>query len=178
MIILLTAITALATGYVMFTWKALATREVRWKLYGLRDELRWRAIETPRVAASEAFKALDARLTSHVQMVPTLTLWFVIVPLFAHRDWVAATKPGRRTRQLVEELNDAEVSRIFRATDAALGVYAIKRHPILIGGAILALVGGLVGLDQWRKTSSTIGGWLDTLIGAGGDDVARRMASA
>lgn len=175
----LITIAALATSYVLYMWNALALREVRWKLYQLRDELRWRAVEDPSVATSQAFTALDARLTAHVQVIPLLTIWVVIVPLFARRqDWAAATASGRRTQKLVNDLGDAEVSRIYKATDQAFGLYALKRHPLIMTAIIAGLVGGLVGLDSWRRTSTTFGTWLDTLIGAGGDDVARRLRAA
>lgn len=76
-------IAALVVGarVLLALWSATREREIRWKLYAVRDELRYLAIKDAGVASLPAFPWTDFILTENARSLETSTVW-EILPYF------------------------------------------------------------------------------------------------
>jgi hypothetical protein len=73
-LILLFLIVAAATLLVQL-WAALTIREHRWRLYELRDQLRWHAIEDKEFAQSAGFEETDRALSTLCHNVDSVSIF-------------------------------------------------------------------------------------------------------
>lgn len=59
-------------------WHVVREREIRWKLFAIRDDLRWYAIQHPSFGQSPEFLVFDGVLSSCARSLHCTSLWTLI----------------------------------------------------------------------------------------------------
>jgi hypothetical protein len=134
------------SSYVQAFWAGTFERETRWRIYALRDELRWAAVEDKSLLESDLFWHLDRFLTDMCTYVEYLSLW-TIVPLWAMSkgDKDAENKRAelRRTLSLPE---NACLASIYDRAASIMLKWLVGRHIV-----VTAIARAVVGLSRVSK---------------------------
>jgi len=147
---LLTLITVANLSY----WRLVRARALRWKLYALRDRLRWQAIEKPSLVGSRMFWTLDESLTNDCAYLEELSLWRLLSAGFFWRHDRAEWKEQFRalTSELAQPGNE-EIGRLYTESVNIFVVSLCARHIVLFLVALVTIVGPFV-LYRWFENVS------------------------
>lgn len=111
-------------------WQVTLQRELRWKLFAIRDDLRWLAITRPELCEQQHLMRFDATLSSCARNLHCTSLWTMI-----------AANPGppdAEFEQHVQQLTDSdEVAELFHRFGFVLSEHLRSRHWFIV---TLALV--------------------------------------
>lgn len=120
---------ALLTSWTWRLWRAVLERETRWKLYALRDELRWLAIEDPALLQNKAFWLIDESLTRDARMLESVSLW-MLVPAMVARSRMPQDSGQDAAKSIAAHPITA---RIYKESVNLFVGHLVRRHAMLLG---------------------------------------------
>lgn len=135
----LIGLVAFTTSFVLWFLRAVFARELRWKFYALRDDLREAAFQDRELLSKQEFWQLDRSLTTYCKYLDDLSLW-TIVPfaMFANsRDL------RRRTKRLQASLalpTNSALQGVYDRSIQLLAGQLFLRHLIVLPLSVSALV--------------------------------------
>jgi hypothetical protein len=145
------------TTVTILAWRSLLLTRVRWRLYALRDRLRWAAIQDRTRLDSEVFWALDESLSAHCANLGEVSLW-VVLPFL-----LFSPQARRETRELRDErvkalsrAENGELAAVYRDSCEAFVQALLVRHCVLFALLLPTVVGALA---LWRFVGS-ISQWI------------------
>jgi len=156
---LLASLLLLTAANVAFLQATLMQR-LRWKLYALRDELRWLGIENAELRSRRVFAALDFRLSRRYTFwddfdLLTVIFWWLFVP--------GAFRADPESQEFVRDLNlpkNVDLKRIDTRALVVMGQQILLKHPLLLGAVfvliILPLALGMLSRDKIRAMLDTL----------------------
>lgn len=131
MILIAISVLTFAAAEMIFLRRRIAERAIRWKLYELRDQLRFAVIEEPALGRQTAFLTLDRSITNLCASLPTMSLWTF---LSIGREKSLWNEAKERTRQLQQQLDKPENARlrtIYTEVSEQIAKHLALRHLFL-----------------------------------------------
>jgi hypothetical protein len=147
-ILALFGLIALISVHLAMLWKALQERTARWKLYELRDRLRWAAIENENVRNSALFDRIDLSLTVLAANLRDLSLWSLLPAIIAYR--AEPEQHREEERQIKAAMNTPgfePVKSVFLEAAKIFVQHLACRHLFLTALAIATIFGAKFGND-------------------------------
>jgi hypothetical protein len=146
MILGIVVLLALALAQISLLWKSLYERTIRWKLYALRDDLRYRGLTNPAVLASPLFNRLDRALTSIAGNLNGLSLWS-LTPVMLSKTDPEIEAQANETVELLRQPENSELQKIYNRSLTLLMYHLCVRHILLTTLLAVTVVGVL--LSHW-----------------------------
>jgi hypothetical protein len=175
MTFIIVLVASMLMAYALREWQRVEVTAARWRLYALRDELRWQAIESGELRNKALFHELDESITAFcaICQMRAMSLWmFTAVVLIAHKDRVRDEREKKFFRDLAKPAN-VELHRIFDAAVWQVIRMLVWRHVFLTVLLVPTLVGavGLLALF-FRVARMTLAAPLDRSSSFGRAQVA------
>lgn len=167
--LLLAGLAALLALHALSMRETLLVREARWKLYAVRDDLRWAAINDPSLRGVRAWTALDETITGLAGAASLLNLWFLLTyaVIFAAAGRLKKSTKFEDLQALVAEADDPRLDESFRRMVAVVLILFVDRHVILT-----KIVFGIARVFGVRNRLSQAMTAFATRVGAAGFNVA------
>lgn len=136
-------------------WSLAIERGIKWKLYALRDRLRWAAARDSAVLDSELFWEIDRSITTHCALLPYISLW-VMAPTLLNRRYMKVLRARNREYDarlreappIIREINEEQIRLIVehlrhrhRIVDAVIRVLAHFRSKNYLVRAVELVLG-------------------------------------
>jgi hypothetical protein len=123
-LILISACSGLALLTYWF-WQVTLQRELRWKLFAIRDDLRWLAITKPELCDQQNFIRFDATLSSCARNLHCTSLWTMVAS--------SPGPPDAAYKQFVKELTESdEICALYQRFGAVLMEHLRSRHWFIV----------------------------------------------
>jgi hypothetical protein len=156
MILGLCLLTAVVTGHVVMLWKALEERTVRWKLYELRDRLRFAAINDERILKSSLFSRVDTSLTVLAANLHDISLWLLVPLHFAYAESPEAEQRERDMKHALSSNENAVVAEISLEASKLFARHLACKHVLLSGAVIGTWFGKTKGKAFLKRVSQGV----------------------
>ena len=160
----------------LLTWRRVVEeRAIRWRLYGLRDELRTLAYSDRRLLSTQLFRRLDYHITAHCGTLSDVSIWSLLPICLLDRHGRAEVE--KQQVELVSQLERPENREVALLYDRSVNL--MIKHLLLRHVFITCLAGvtlfGLLGAYFAARWSSEriISGAFGPVALAGGSRVVR-----
>jgi hypothetical protein len=148
-LILISACSGLALLTYWF-WQVTLQRELRWKLFAIRDDLRWLAFTRPELCEKRHLLRFDGTLSGCARNLHCTSLWTMLA--------VGAEPPDAEFEQHVRELTEsAEVAELYQRFGRVLMEHLRSRHWFIVTlASVIHPLGRLI--ERFKATWITQGG--------------------
>lgn len=112
--------------------------ETRFRLFGIRDELRNAAIDG-RLERDNWFEYFDTTLTKIIDLLPILSVWQIATMLFHYRNDRTSERHIQELTSFLDQDENEEFRRLYSRFAKVVGAFLIRRHRIM--GTLLRVIG-------------------------------------
>ena len=155
-VVLVLTLVALGSITIHFR-REVAERNIRWKLYALRDKLLELAYHDRSLLEQEIFQEIDRNISYHCGRLEDVSLWSLL-PVFTsdHAGRAEVEKRQQIRQDALVQLNNEDVTDILEQSAKLMVQHLLLRHLFLTTIVGVTVVGGFMIYFVARWTSERI----------------------
>jgi hypothetical protein len=114
--------------------------QYQYALFAIRDDLRERAMENPKIAANWVFQYLDSTIAKSISLLPALSIWQIFGLFMTHRGDNSVEQLRAKLEFEYKKPQNQEFKKIEERLIETIGEFLIGRHILALVLSVSALV--------------------------------------
>jgi hypothetical protein len=145
-------LTTILGSWLIVEWRAIMKRSARWRLYAIRDELRWHVIKNPELRSRQAFRSMDNTISSFCGAPRHVSLWLMLLIPFAG----GVDGSSRAFQNDMKRPENRWLLPYYKRSTSTITSYLMWRHCVALTFLAFTIVGFVMAVLVIREMSKRI----------------------